>query len=214
MVIYRNQSSAQEALDASPIRFALERTQHTPHAAGEDEEEVAFEPDDDTSSQAPKPQIPQPTDAGIDDILRPSTLLTRTAPTPTNPHSAPSPPLPFAPPSNAKQKTVSRWFQVTVDRSRVVHQDYVERQPFWKQFDPMKSIGQQDLEKKVPHSGLSDVSKRPPHAYRTPNHVLRMMNEHLMKGEESLVKMWKEGEQRGEEEGVKEEKKEKKRKKT
>lgn len=54
----------------------------------------------------------------------------------------------------------------------------------------MKSLAQLDLEKKVPHVGLSDVSKRPPHAYRTPNWVLKLMNNHLAKGQESLVKMW------------------------
>lgn len=60
----------------------------------------------------------------------------------------------------------------------------------------MKSVAQLDLVSKVPHAGLSDVSKRPPHAYRTPNHVLWMMNAHLGKGVESLVGMWEEGKER------------------
>jgi hypothetical protein len=60
-----------------------------------------------------------------------------------------------------------------------VHQDYVERQPFWKQYNPMKSMSQEDLAKKVPHIGLSDISKRPPNAHRTPNSVLKQMSEYV-----------------------------------
>lgn len=79
------------------------------------------------------------------------------------------------------KKTQTKWFQVTVDRSRVIHQDYVERQPFWKQFDPMKSLGQEALAKEVPLIGLSDVSKRPPNAHRTPNKILKMMADYVDK---------------------------------
>lgn len=68
----------------------------------------------------------------------------------------------------------------------------------------MKSVSQVDLEGKVPHWGLSDVSKRPPHAYRTPNRVMKGMREYLGLGVESLVGMWegkdgkgKEGEREG-----------------
>jgi hypothetical protein len=43
----------------------------------------------------------------------------------------------------------------------------------------MKSMAQTDLQKKVPHVGLSDVSKRPPNAYRTPTRVLRVMNDYV-----------------------------------
>ena len=43
----------------------------------------------------------------------------------------------------------------------------------------MKSMAQEDLAKVVPHPGLSDVSKRPPNAHRTPNRVLRTMNEYV-----------------------------------
>lgn len=43
----------------------------------------------------------------------------------------------------------------------------------------MKSMAQEDLAKVVPHLGLSDVSKRPPNAHRTPNRVLRVMNEYV-----------------------------------
>lgn len=45
----------------------------------------------------------------------------------------------------------------------------------------MKSMAQEDLAKSVPHAGLSDVSKRPPNAHRTPNRVLRTMSEYVEK---------------------------------
>lgn len=138
------------------------------------------------------PIVPQtPSKDGIDEILRPSALMNRTptsapadpfsaAPKPTNPlHPTPTspPPMPFAPNSATNPHTTyKKYFQVTIDRSRVIHQDFVERQPFWKDFTPMKSMAQEDLAKKVPHIGLSDVSKRPPHAHRTPNRVLKKMS--------------------------------------
>jgi hypothetical protein len=43
----------------------------------------------------------------------------------------------------------------------------------------MRSMAQADLEKKVPHIGLSDISKRPPNAYRTPTRVLKTMNQYV-----------------------------------
>lgn len=98
--------------------------------------------------------------------------------------------MPFSP---APQKqTKQKWFQVTLDRSRVIHQDYVQRQPLWKQFNPMRSMAQEDLAKSVPHVGLSDVTKRPPNAHRTPVKVLRSMAKYVEKGMPSLRDMWEE----------------------
>ena len=204
LVLYRDQASAQQALDASPIRFALERVAVTTQAATETDDFDLLDQNDDyspLSEDASSSSTTNPPVTGIDDIIRPSSLLTRTSPTPPSTPSTAPPPLPHAPPT-PKPKTESRWFQVTVDRSHAVHVDYVERQPYWRQFEPMKSLAQLDLEKKVPHAGLSDVSKRPPNAYRTPNWVLKVMNEHLAKGQESLVKMWQGGE-REDKEGTK-----------
>lgn len=73
-----------------------------------------------------------------------------------------------------------------------MHQDYVERQPLWKQFTPMKSMAQEDLAKVVPHPGLSDVSKRPPNAHRTPTKVLRSMGRWVEGGMPSLRGLWEE----------------------
>lgn len=175
LAIYRDENAAQQALNASPIRFALERVaDKEPDYAinGEDEEDYSSEMSQDPSKQA------------IDEMLRPPQLANRTLTSPTEVSSFPKPPqstMPFEPVTspNANTRKVSKWFQVTVDRSRVVHQDYVERQPFWKQYSPMKSMAQKDLLRKVPHVGLSDVSKRPPHAYRTPTKVLELMNEYV-----------------------------------
>lgn len=57
----------------------------------------------------------------------------------------------------------------------------------------MKSMAQEDLAKVVPHMGLSDVSKRPPHAHRTPNKVLKMMSNYVEHGLPSLKDMYEEG---------------------
>jgi hypothetical protein len=180
LAIYRDEASAQRALDASPIRFALEKLTSTPDTdPNQSFSEVEEEEEDDVAT------LQVPIKQGIDEILRPSQIINRTLPsTPSTPPSpTPKPtPMPFDPPNpppGHAEKKSTRWFQVTVDRSRAVHQDFVERQPFWKQFTPMKSMAQEDLAKDVPHLGLSDVSKRPPNAHRTPNRVLRVMNEYV-----------------------------------
>lgn len=133
-----------------------------------------------------------PSQDGVDELVRPSTLVNRATTAASTPNDffsathAPKnplhhtttkpPPMPFAPsPSNKLHYTYQKHFLVTIDRSRVIHQDFVERQPFWAQFGPMKSLAQEDLARKVPHLGLSDVSKRPPHAHRTPNKILNLM---------------------------------------
>lgn len=192
LLIYRDVSSAQQALDASPIRFALEKAEPThpsePQNSTVDTDTGADELEDrDTPSSNPA--------TGIHEILRPSALLSRDGPNPSPSPAQAAKPFPLSSPT--PRKTTSKWFQVTVDRSHAVHQDYVERQPYWKHFNPMKSIAQQDLAKKVPHIGLSDVSKRPPHAHRTPNRVLAQMNGYLRMGRESLVKMWQERQDKG-----------------
>ncbi|RMZ73750.1 Dimethylglycine oxidase [Pyrenophora seminiperda CCB06] len=176
LAIYSDQSSAQRALDASPIRFALENV--TTHPGPSTNVPVIPAEDDADDAAVPTPQSAPNT--GVEEILRPSKLLTRTVTTPRNVKPAPTPPpMPFEPPSARVQKKTTKWFQVTVDRSRAVHQDYIERQPYWKQFHPMKSMAQADLAKAVPHIGLSDVSKRPPNAHRTPNRVLRTLHDYV-----------------------------------
>lgn len=202
LLIYADPSAAQQALDASPIRFALERTAFAPQSAWEADEFPAPDTPEAASDEFggdDNDAAIQPSTPGIQDMLSPSPLLTRTTPTPIlSPLSSPSPspspsspPLPHAP--STPKPTEPKWFQLTVDRSRAVHMDYVERQPFWKQFEPMRSVSQVDLGRKVPHWGLSDVSRRPPHAYRTPNRVLVGMREYVGRGVESLVGMWGEG---------------------
>lgn len=181
MAIFRDERAAQAALDASPIRFALEKVVHVPDPAVAGQRSLASEEDEavlqDLSSTPPK--------SGIDEILRPSALLNRDLssirPEPIEPAS-PDPSLPFDPPQSPSAHMKKKWtkqFQITIDRSRAVHADFIERQPYWKQFHPMKSMAQTDLAKQVPHIGLSDVSMRPANAHRTPIRVLKGMNEYV-----------------------------------
>ncbi|KAJ4292715.1 hypothetical protein N0V90_009378 [Kalmusia sp. IMI 367209] len=84
LVIYRDALSAQQALDASPIRFALEKTETSASDPHESSEDLENEDEDQTAPSTPT--------SGIDEILRPSSLLTRTLPgaSPT-PHPTPLP---------------------------------------------------------------------------------------------------------------------------
>lgn len=178
IVIYRNANDAQKALDATPIRFALEKVTEE---IDENDETLREEDEDNELTKVNA----TPTALGIEEILSPPTLSTRTEPTanPLSSKKSPQPSMPFDPPppisNTAKPRTRTKWFQVTVDRSHSPHQDHVERQPYWKQFSPTKSLAQEDLAKKVPYIGLSDVSKRPPGQHRTPNKVLQSMNDYL-----------------------------------
>ncbi|KAF3041737.1 hypothetical protein E8E12_008175 [Didymella heteroderae] len=181
LAIYRTPEAAQQALNASPLRFALERELNSPEPST-----YTADPEDDPSD-LPRATSTNDTSA----MTSPSSLLTRTSTSaPASAPSTPPPPMPFSPP--APKPTTTKWFQVTLDRSRAVHQDYVERQPLWKQFTPMKSMAQEDLAKIVPHPGLSDVSKRPPHAHRTPNKVLRKMADYVEGAMPTLRGIWDE----------------------
>ncbi|KAF2128207.1 hypothetical protein P153DRAFT_432568 [Dothidotthia symphoricarpi CBS 119687] len=188
LAIYRSADAAQHALDASPIRFALEKVVPTDSENTQPlNAEEQLEENLDLHNASPN--------TGIDEMLRPSTLSARSSlpptSTPRDPDQTPQthpPSMPFAAPTISK--TATKWFQVTVDQSRAVHQDFVERQPYWKQFTPMKSMAQEDLSKRVPHPGLSDVSKRPPNAHRTPKKVLRLMSEYVDRRMVSLREVW------------------------
>jgi hypothetical protein len=194
--IYRDADSAQQALNASPIRFALEKLAPQ-KLASEEEDHFDDIGEEDKGMEDATQNIP---DKGVDDILRPSKLLNSTLTEnasldsariikPTLSSSTENPPssapLPFEP-SNQSPQTVSKWFQITVDRSRTVHHDYIEKQNYWQKFAPMKSIAQTDLSEKVPHLGLSDVSKRPPNAHRVNNRALRTSSRH---DEEDLLSL-------------------------
>lgn len=191
LAIFRDASSAQAALDASPIRFALEQIVPTDsdNAQFPSSQEAA---EDDTTSSSTQPLSNPPSD-NLDDILRPSQLLPHDLPSsiPSPPPPTP-PPMPFdtsPTPTTSTTTSYTKPFLLTLDRSRVIHADFIERQPWYKYFHPMRSLAQHDLAPQVPHPGLSDVSKRPPNAWRTPNRVLRTMSEYVEHNMPSLKKI-------------------------
>ena len=84
---------------------------------------------------------------------------------PTEPHSQASPspqPEPLrTPPSNAhpgpNHDDLRREFQLTISRSHLNHQAYIERQAYYGPFIPdMRSIMAEDLESRVPLKGMAD----------------------------------------------------------
>ncbi|ORY16646.1 hypothetical protein BCR34DRAFT_460509, partial [Clohesyomyces aquaticus] len=199
LAIYRDAVSAQKALDASPIRFSLEKVltdDETSRTVGAQWTGDAIEDEEAATPPVKQGEI-RDDGTGIEDILRPTPLLNRPLDSSSSASSkdTPSPPppqrMPFEAPS--PQETSTKWFQLTVDRSRVVHQDYVERQPYWAKFSPMKSMAQEDLAKVVPLIGLSDVSKRPVEQHRTPNHVLRKMAMYVEHHMPTVRQMYEEG---------------------
>ncbi|KAF2107528.1 hypothetical protein BDV96DRAFT_506024 [Lophiotrema nucula] len=196
MAIYRDPESARKALSASPIRFALERV--TTDDGGQDTESQQRSDE----AQQDRAMHETPMGNGVEEMLRPSQLINRPLPdTTTSPvetdvllgrSERTTPPMPFEDTLKPRE-TTSKWFQVTVDTSHAVMQDHAERQPYWKQFSPLKSMAQQDLAKSVPHIGLSDVSKRPMHQHRTPNKVLNQMSRYVEHHMPTLRMMYEEG---------------------
>ncbi|KAG9198275.1 hypothetical protein G6514_010296 [Epicoccum nigrum] len=182
LAIYRSADAAQQALNASPLVFSLERETHLSDDPGSL----------DTVAADPDANLPRATSVDVGEMTSPSELLHRTATTTSPPSSSSSAtatatsiaPLPFTP--SPAVPTAKKWFQVTLDRSRVVHADFIERQPLYKQFNPMKSMAQLDLDKQVPHKGLSDLGRRGPGAHRTPLRQLRSMAAYAEKGLPSL----------------------------
>ncbi|CAI6339833.1 unnamed protein product [Periconia digitata] len=188
--IYRDGDAAQRALNASPIRFALEKQNDVPpnQNTSVDMEEVEYG----------TPQREGATETGIDDILRPGELLTNTRykEPPIEPTlDPPSKPMPFEP-SVETPNTISKWFQITVDRSRVVHYDYIEKQFLWGRYTPMKTIAQEDLVKKVPQKGLSDVGQRPPGVEHRPHRAMRKDQAYADERMPSVRQIWLESEER------------------
>ncbi|KAF2493966.1 hypothetical protein BU16DRAFT_590803 [Lophium mytilinum] len=175
--IYRDPEAAQKALNASPIRFALETV-----AESEAKEEAAWaspeKPEDEwnTIQEAPMKD-------GVEEITRPSLLLNQipaqrqgkfgqNSPVQNSSEAMEETPEHGQAPENAAPKVV-RWFHVNVDRTRAVYQDYVERQPFYSEFAVANSMMQEDLAKRVPHVGLSDVTIRDGNFHRTPTKFLK-----------------------------------------
>ncbi|KAF2853637.1 hypothetical protein T440DRAFT_487512 [Plenodomus tracheiphilus IPT5] len=178
LAIFRDSHAAQQALNASPIRFTLEAVDPI---ESEQAHNLAPEAGDLDGS-------PNTAHDNIDDILRPPRLLPHTLSS-----VVPSPPtaaggsMPFdASTPVTPRKVGHKPFLLILDHSRAVHADFVERQPYYKQFHPMRSLAQQDLAHHVPHPGLSDVSKRPPGAFRTPIRVLGIMREYVDRAMPSL----------------------------
>ncbi|KAF3002377.1 hypothetical protein E8E13_001209 [Curvularia kusanoi] len=187
LAIYRSPEAAQRALNASPLRFSLDRETIPTDEAYQD----------DGYARTADAQHAQNPDNNASEMTAPPSLVhqhrsaSQPAPAPSNTGT----PFPFTPPAPAP--TTKKWFQITVDRSRTVHQDVVQRQPLWKNFQPMKSMSQLDLADQVPHAGLSDVNKRPPNAHRTPNKILKSMGLWVERGMPSLRAFAREKEEGG-----------------
>jgi hypothetical protein len=195
IAIFRDAESAQQALNASPVRFALEKVQP-------EEEDQHITPEtkaEESTESAIEPPAPFTLTSDIESLTRPPRLLNPLIPEPPtqriNATGAPKTPdlstsqIPFYK-STQPKSTAAVWFDLTIDRSRTVHQDYVERQPFWTKFHPMKSMAQEDLAKVVPHVGLSDVTKRA--NPRTPTFLLEQRASNV-KQTKSLRQLYEEG---------------------
>lgn len=184
LAMYNDALSARKALDASPIRFCLE-------TVFEDEVDLGEEGKKEGAGAASYVQAEAGKKDGVEEITRPSTLLHRpsgnstwgqftTAMEQPAKETATGKPEVKTPKAAvpALRKQADRWFHLTIDRSHVVHQDYVSRQPLYHEFHPQKTMEQEDLAKSVPHVGLSDVGDVVKVQARVPNSVIlgRAMN--------------------------------------
>ena len=112
---------------------------------------------------------------------------------PTNPTpktSATAIPLPPSPePSRAKETKPAREFELTVSRSLLNHQAYIERQGYYEGFNPdMKTLMAGDLKRRVPLEGYADCRLL---REETPLR-LRLKRKDEKRREVSLRGMWEE----------------------
>lgn len=86
--------------------------------------------------------------------VKESEALSRESPSP-EPEIAPPPPKNTQ--SHSHHELQQREFQLTISRSHLNHQAYIERQAYYGSFNPdMRSIMAEDLESRVPLKGLAD----------------------------------------------------------
>ncbi|KAF2812970.1 uncharacterized protein BDZ99DRAFT_246898 [Mytilinidion resinicola] len=193
--IYRDPEAAQKALSASPIRFALETVVES--EAREDAVWTSSEKVEDEGNMTQN----APVKDGVEEITRPSLLLNQIPEQRqvkfghiplehTSSEAAEEAQEQNQAPEKAALKVV-RWFHVNVDRTRAVYQDYVERQPFYSDFSVAKSMMQEDLAKRVPHVGLSDVTIRDGNFHRTPIKILQRRIKEISKIK-TLRQLWDE----------------------
>jgi hypothetical protein len=152
MAIFADGESMRRFLQECPLTFEIDRTER---------EEEAFEevpPEDEadehtfTSTQAPTSSG----GGGTDELTSTNNaLLASSKPTtPTPPRRKPEPKKP-------NYLTRPQLFRVNADVWRGKHRDWLERHPFWGNFQPRKtSLVAQDLAKRVPLQGLVDIDAK------------------------------------------------------
>ena len=186
LAIYQHGKAASELLDASPLRFVLEvnaqgdavapahdlgATQQAPdmpvrntnqggvEVGPEDLERRGGGPEIRENTESSEwgfmarypPHAPDPKAEGEEGQKKAASQAS----------PSPQPELPPPPPSNANAPPPHilrhREFQLTISRSHLNHQAYIERQAYYGSFNPdTRSIMAEDLESRVPLKGLAD----------------------------------------------------------
>ncbi|MCJ1301284.1 hypothetical protein MMC08_004083 [Hypocenomyce scalaris] len=180
LAIYQHEKAATDLLDASPVRFVLEvddrgETVAPAHALANTTQTVevpAEQPGKDGTETALK-EIGRPGLPGADEMAadfgwgflarksrRPADAKAKAdeeadSPPSTEPEKRSNPSSNTRPPP--PQEHPHREFQLTISRSHLNHQAYIERQAYYGPFNPdSRSIMAEDLEHRVPLKGLAD----------------------------------------------------------
>jgi len=155
LAIFQHPESAERLLNTSPLRFSLEAVpvEHKEIQDLVSEQAAESEYTDDSISA-------EPLKGDGEELYRTTSLLDEPLTPPTGPKATASPKSERKHHENdIRRESIPREFRLEADVWLGKHQDYLERSPLWGPFwvDSRTAI-QQDLAKRVPLIGLSDIA--------------------------------------------------------
>ena len=165
MAIFANGDAMNRFLHECPLTFEIDRTERE-----EAEEDAAFEEISDEEAEYNESTIAHsaaPPTTG-DELSRPRNSLTDSIPS----SNAKQPRTSTPTPKKTTYLTRPQVFRINADIWRGKHRDWLERHPFWGNFQPKRQTTiSQDLGKRVPLVGLSDID-----ANARPEIPIRILN--------------------------------------
>ena len=195
LVIYKDESAANECLKRSPIRFRMGKAT----VKEEPEEDVQDEsnhqvPTPSQEDEAPLPRGPVGTPFGLGSPTQVRSMSTSNSSLPRPPRNSHRRQMPFEARPQPPELSESRIFQIQTNPSSRHFRDQINVNHYHGSFAiDSKMVGQFDLAKKVPTLGLSCVEWK---TMDKPWHVVRKEKSRDEKGpmaRKRLSELWEEG---------------------
>ncbi|KAE9976903.1 hypothetical protein EG328_002363 [Venturia inaequalis] len=182
LAVFQRPESAEALIRASPVTFTLET-----QSGNFDNEDTLEEGRDEFSGDIAQ-NTPSRTDAT--ELHTPNSLLDSGFSTPLEPQTSSKPSSEPHQQRNKRSSSTLKDMRCFVEYWRGNQQDFLERSPTWGPFTVHKDNAvQQDLERRVPLVGLSDINVQ---KREVPLRILRKRQEE-MRERKSWMQIWEEG---------------------